>query len=441
MSDKVALLLCESEDASRLDKRALRDAGVSGVKVMTSGLEAARVLADGAPVDYIVCGQKLADMDGEQFLAIIRQHPRLANLPAILLMGNESELERARLLDDVANGFLARPYTIENLRKLLEKLAREAKSAKKPLDSSASVEAFESALATYGILLRPERGPNDYFNAGMKRLREGEWNAAIGAFRLALKGEENLAEAEMGLAAAFRGKGDQKNFLRWLARGAKSLVAAGRWQAARAAYARLIKYDAGAKNPFVSRAHCLIRAQKYKEAAKALAEGFATIQDANPADRCARLCYAAGDPDAMLKAFVGTLAAEKNPRAEEIGRQAREGIKALAREKNENARRQAAERKWELARKMEAMKKREERGIELAPEPPKAELIDEASRSPRPKIEKYSPEEETDETIIEPFARDATAVKVFGKRPSFGEFLSVMKLTWKLARLSEKKKA
>ena len=85
------LLLSESDSLASLDRRALRDAGASRVESMTSGIDAARMLAalDQAQAlfmpDVVVCSQKLADMDGEQFCAILRLHPLLLDLPVLLI--------------------------------------------------------------------------------------------------------------------------------------------------------------------------------------------------------------------------------------------------------------------------------------------------------------------------------------------------------------------
>ena len=123
------LLLSESEALAALDRRALRDAGVARIRVMTSGIQAARILAglatdsQGFQPDIIVCGQKLADMDGEQFCAILRLHPRLLAVPILLILPNDSEVEQLRTLGCGASALLGRPYSVTSLKEQLVTLA------------------------------------------------------------------------------------------------------------------------------------------------------------------------------------------------------------------------------------------------------------------------------------------------------------------------------
>ena len=36
--------------------------------------------------DVVVCSQRLSDMDGEQFCAILRLHPMLLDMPVLLIL-------------------------------------------------------------------------------------------------------------------------------------------------------------------------------------------------------------------------------------------------------------------------------------------------------------------------------------------------------------------
>ena len=98
------LLLAESEPKAALDRRALREAGADRVECRTSGVEAARLLARIVPPlpDFfpqaVVCSQRLADMDGEQFCAMLRLHPLLLDLPVLLILPSDSEAEQLRTL-------------------------------------------------------------------------------------------------------------------------------------------------------------------------------------------------------------------------------------------------------------------------------------------------------------------------------------------------------
>ena len=98
------LLLSESESMAALDRRALREVGVDRIEGLTSGVAAARMLAglDEFPPsfkpDVVICSQRLSDMDGEQFCAILRLHPLLLDMPILLILPHDSEVEQLRTL-------------------------------------------------------------------------------------------------------------------------------------------------------------------------------------------------------------------------------------------------------------------------------------------------------------------------------------------------------
>ncbi len=245
------LLLSESESLAALDRRTLRDAGVTRIRVLTSGSQAARILAGLSPdsqdfqPDIIVCSQKLADMDGEQFCAILRLHPRLLATPVLLILPNDSEVEQLRTLGCGASALLGRPYSVTALRDQLATLAASL-ARMTQLQQAArytDTRAFDAALSTYGILLKPVRQPEDYFRVGMQCLQQHRWNNALNAFQRALRNAQIKGEAELGMAAAWKGKGDLSRFRFWLARAADTFVRAQRWHRARAAYARLLQDD------------------------------------------------------------------------------------------------------------------------------------------------------------------------------------------------------
>ena len=222
------LLLSESEALAALDRRALRDAGVARIRVMTSGIQAARILAglatdsQGFQPDIIVCGQKLADMDGEQFCAILRLHPRLLAVPILLILPNDSEVEQLRTLGCGASALLGRPYSVTSLKEQLVTLAASQPRLTQLQQAAryTDTKAFDAAVATYGILLKPVRQPEDYFRVGMQCLQQNRWNNAINAFQRALRNAQIKGEAELGMAVAWKGKGDLSRFRAWLAKAA-----------------------------------------------------------------------------------------------------------------------------------------------------------------------------------------------------------------------------
>lgn len=424
------LLLSENEKAGNLDRRALREAGIGNVHLMTSGIEAARLLANpdlaGARYpDIVIALRQLADMDCEQFCAIARQHPGLGGLPILLILANEGEAEQMRALGCQASSLLGRPYSINTLKKHLVHLVRQVPEQRKLRAQISGMEAerFEEALATYGVLLRPEKKPEDYFKAGMKSLAEQRWDIAVTAFEQAMRDPETKAEAELGLAAAFKGRGDMQRFRTWLGEASESFVSTKRWNRARSAYARLLQHDPSAKNPFLSYAHKLIRQQEYKEAADALVQSLNLMPKMKAGERYARVCMAAEDPEKMFAALEQSL--EEEGDHDFMASDIRQSMTVMAKHREERQRQMALERKWQLAQSL-AKRKREAQTPELAPETP--ELRQETV------VEAWSEEEglaSEDLPALEPLGDAAS--ELFAKKPRLNEFLSVIKLTWKLS--------
>ena len=458
------LLLCESEALGALDKRALREAGVADVRVMTSGVAAARMLAGITPAksgfspEIIVCTQKLEDMDGEQFCAILRLHPRLLAMPVLLILPNDSEAEQLKTLGSGASALLGRPYSVPALQEKLASLLAERPRLDqlRVAAQHADTSAFDAALATYGLLLRPNRQPEDYFKVGMRCLDENRWNHAISAFQRALRSAQIKGEAELGMAAAWKGKGDLPRFHAWLARAAETFVRARRWHRARTAYGRLLQDDPDARSPFLAAAHRLIREHAYDEAAEALAQSLEVTPKAQ--DRFARICMTAESPEAMLAALEAGLGKAMGETAgDALSKDIRESLNAFSREREERQRQVAAERQWQLSRAMAARRGAggdaesvpgedidgEAGGAEGGVETAEPALQKGAVKSVGDLSAENSPDADGEKTppspptrALKPLTEADATTSLFSGVPVLNELLSVIKLTWKLMRRS-----
>lgn len=445
------LVLAESEKAAALDRRALRDAGYTNVRVEPSGIEAARLLAgltsSGVAPDIVVCQGELADMDGEQFCAIIRQHPSLLGFPILLILANEEEAQQLRALGCGASALIGRPYSVDILKKQIAQFAgavaaqRNLRNAAKKADT----HSFEEALATYGVLLRSERQPQDFFKAGMKCLDDGCWSTAIIAFERTLRDAQVKAEAELGIAAAYKGKGDMTRFKAWLARASESFVQARKWDRARRAYARLLQHDQSARNPFLAEAHRLIRQNQYEEAADVLGQGLSVLSKRKVGDRLARICMAAEEPEKMFSVLEKALQDTNKLQAEYLGKEIRESLDVMEEQKRERQKRQAAERKWELAKNLGALPYQRaaanENGNVVAPQKPAVEKQSVRQATPELREEKVIEGLMDDGEWVEgeEEAIAAFGAEDYGKKRGWNELFSVIKLTWKLSRKAEKK--
>lgn len=444
------LLLSESESKAALDRRSLRDAGVSEIRLLTSGITAARLLAgmekDKFRPDILVCGERLADMEGEQFCAIVRQHPLLLGLPILLVLSKADDVEQLRTLGCGASALLGRPYTVRELGDQLDSLLKSALPRRYLEEGRANLDtsAFDKALANYGVLLKPERQPEDFFRVGLRLLREKRYNMALNAFQRALRGAQIKGEAELGIAQAYRGKGDSSRSRAWLARSSETFVLARRWHRARTVFARLLQEDPQAKNPFLAEAHRLIRQKEYDLAGETLAQGLPLMPSLKVPDRFARTCLSADDPISMCNALEHALVKESKDIAQALAGEIRQSLDVLIKERAERQRQSSEERQWKLARGMGEQKMSAEKpvsGIEVRGHERIAPVLEEmgALQDDSP-FASSSPEDDEDEhiTALAPLRQDEATSGLFAKSPKLNELLSVIKLTWKLQKRHKK---
>jgi CheY-like chemotaxis protein len=153
-----ALLLVQSEGFAAIDRRALREAGVGHVRVMTSGVHAARVLAgkvkndQEATPDVVFVHSQLADMTGADFVELVHFHPLPAALPIVLVCSSAEAPDKANgALAQGFSGVLARPYSGESMRLALEHAAavKKARAASGPGLARLDTDLFDRALERF----------------------------------------------------------------------------------------------------------------------------------------------------------------------------------------------------------------------------------------------------------------------------------------------------
>ncbi|MDM8214974.1 response regulator [Desulfovibrio piger] len=459
------MLLSRSERLASVDKRTLREAGAITRWSMTSGVEAARLLeglASGSrpeTPDVIVCHQELEDMDGEQFCAMLRLHPRLVSQPILLLLANDDEAQQMAALGCGASALLSRPYSVETLRRQLLSLTAYAAHERQLQKAAANTDAsaFNEALASYAMLLKPARQPEDYFNAALRCLEAGQWNTAIAAFQRALRAEHIKGEAELGIAAAYKGKGDRARYRAWLARAADTFARARRWHKARSAYMRLLQENPRARNPVIAAAQRLLRQGDVEGAAQALAAVYDISDDATIADKLAQTCLASategseGDENAariraesneLIARLENHLKGELGDEALSLSSEIRRQLDALALQREERLRQAAEERRREAAAFQlwqERQAARDEAGTREAdgnarpvPEAPSWPPRDNQPQPPPilEEIEPLSP-------LPQPDA-DAQNGGTVSQGALFNDILSVIRCTWQLSRRRKK---
>ncbi len=311
-----ALLLVDMEGNASTEKFALREVGLVRTRVMTSGVQAAKLLSgmgrrqkqEGQEnIDLVVCHPRLSDMTALQWLALIRQHPRLANLPVLMITGAQKNNDMLTALHaHKCSASLTRPYTQDDLRTILAKLHEEAPLAQKK-SAAEHTQAFEALLQRFENC-KSELGRAEFhFHEGLRFLQTQAWDNALHALTRAATHIDLKGDAELGIAAAWRAKEDMARYHKFLHEAAHTFARAKKWHKARTAYERLLRTLPKASSPFLQSAESFVRAQQFTDAAEALLAGRNLGPMENAAQRLAKACLSTQNPnhtvDALLKAL------------------------------------------------------------------------------------------------------------------------------------------
>jgi CheY-like chemotaxis protein len=420
-----AILLAQSEDFAVIDRRALREAGVGHVRVLTSGVYAARLLAgkekndQGAMPDVVLAHRQLADMTGAEFVELARSHPRLAGLPILHISSSETTREAITALAQGYSGVLARPYSGENMRLALEyaaavKLDRDKLSLGHAL---LNTELFDKALEHFEAMAGVEQGPEEAFHCGLEQLQQRKWDAAISAFQRALRQQAFMGEAEFGLALAWKGKGDQQKYRLYLERAGHSFARAAKWHRARVVYARLLLETPSSESPFLLEAERLIRNGQCAKAATALAEGYELTPGGAVRERLARTLLDHSDvPDQDVDALYRFLHSKAPGKADKLAGEVREEMGEQRLRMRGRGQRKKAATKSLFALGVPLLEEDAEETEEAGAEAPQ-----DLPFSGRPRA-------------IEPLGETGVASDAFSDTPGMNDAITVAKMTWKIFR-------
>ncbi len=445
------ILLNENQSINTNDKKVIRDAGAAQITCGTSGYETAKNLAKNQDHnDILIVGERLADMTGEQFCDIIRLHPKLSDLPILLIVSSENTKVEMQTLGTRASSILVRPFSVNIMRQALVELIGK-RTAIPPRSLEPSEANFLACLENLKTLLKPVRhDPRDFYKVGMKCLQQKKWDNAIRAFQEALGSAEVKGEAELGLAAAYTGKKSPRESALWLARAAETMVNAERWDIARAIFARIVLSNARARNPFFLQARRQINQKEYSQAAITLAEGLETVPDILVSEKMAELCAMANDPKHMLALLEQEL--DKRLTSDSSIRPAlRESFERKRLEAEDRAMQASLQRKEELSRRLGLSQQKtqsqpvvpDEKGNELSRQQGCEPKEDESEGSDKAKPVPYDYEAmglialPGDVVNKKKPRNDATGNKEFtGRSGLFGDIVQIIRMTYYLMRKS-----
>ena len=109
-----ALIVDDSDDIRLLIGSVLASAGYSVTEASSGGM-ALGVLARGAVPDVVVLDVQMPVMDGWDTLAAIRSRPDTGEVPVVLCTVKSSASDRARAWQLMCDGFVMKPFEIEEL--------------------------------------------------------------------------------------------------------------------------------------------------------------------------------------------------------------------------------------------------------------------------------------------------------------------------------------
>jgi chemosensory pili system protein ChpA (sensor histidine kinase/response regulator) len=95
----------------------------NGLKVVTAkdGLDAISVLQDAKP-DIILLDIEMPNMDGYEFATHVRNDPRVADVPIIMITSRVGDKHRARAIEIGVNDYLGKPYQDSQLLDAIQRL-------------------------------------------------------------------------------------------------------------------------------------------------------------------------------------------------------------------------------------------------------------------------------------------------------------------------------
>jgi two-component system chemotaxis sensor kinase CheA len=88
-------------------QRSILERGGYAVRTATDGAEALAMLAE-QPADLVVTDLEMPNVDGFMLTSSIRAHPRLANIPVLIVSSRASEEDHQRGLDAGADGYIVK---------------------------------------------------------------------------------------------------------------------------------------------------------------------------------------------------------------------------------------------------------------------------------------------------------------------------------------------
>ncbi|MES2870692.1 MAG: response regulator transcription factor [Pseudomonadota bacterium] len=138
---KSILLVDDDQDIRELLDQYLTRAGFQ-VRTVGDG-SGFRQALDEAPADLLILDVMLPDEDGFSLCRWVRQHPRFAQTPLIMLTASSDETDRVIGLELGADDYLGKPFSPRELQARIKALLRRAQFASASISAGSEIMAFE----------------------------------------------------------------------------------------------------------------------------------------------------------------------------------------------------------------------------------------------------------------------------------------------------------
>jgi len=251
-----------------------------------------RLTSSGAVMDYIrhnairiiILDSNVSGGRVPELIYQIRKN--LGAIPMKIIVISE-EADENFVIDAIAagcSGFIVRPYTLETLHQHL-RVKPEAdavrvdeeqlQAGRKRLatgDLSGAIDEFKEIIAD--AVNNAEDEARKFFDLGNQYLLERKFGKAIIAFNNALRLNHLLIKAYEGLAQAYKGKGDMKNYHYYMQRAAEEYARMDNFAETKRVFAEITKHDVHAPNAYNTLGIKLRHKEMYVEAINAYKKGL-----------------------------------------------------------------------------------------------------------------------------------------------------------------------
>ncbi|WP_153306763.1 tetratricopeptide repeat protein [Desulfonatronum thioautotrophicum] len=206
-------------------------------------------------LDSSVSGCNLPDL-----IFQIRKYLRATPLNMLVISDISAEHFVVDVITAGCTGFIIRPYTLDTLKRHMrikpeadaihvsEELLAQGQSLLATGDYEAAIGEFKEIVAEK----ESEEGDEArrYFEMGMQYLLERKFGKAIVAFNNALRLNSLFIKAYEGLAEAYHGRGDMRNYQVYLQKAADEYARMDQFAEVKRVFAKITKQDIHAPNAY-----------------------------------------------------------------------------------------------------------------------------------------------------------------------------------------------